>query len=313
MVNNVSFNGVTGPMVLSKGFSQYLNAGRNTRSGGTVFKILILRCTAPGTHPRKILWFPLDTSTHIRRHLNFVARTVPCFLPIFTSATDGSQYIPPPDFNPTISVKLAAAGSARGSFSTSSILIFLLFRFVTYVVIHRRSNIIKAFQPRLLYCILIGGLLGAARILVGGTDKNDELCDAEFWVCHLAFIVMIGSLFVKSYCVHCIVNSKGLRHVTLSAFDAIKLLAAIADVSVIYLIISSMVGKPGMRHLRSFKANQETHWKGCGMEYPQFQTALFAVEVFFLTTGFRVCWEIRNVPDIVNESKQISTLCHLSF
>jgi hypothetical protein len=143
--------------------------------------------------------------------------------------------------------------------------------------------------------------------MVGGSDKNDNICVAEFWVGHLAFIVTIGALFVKSYRVHRIVNTKGLRHVTFSALDAFKLLVVIITVSVIYLIIAASVGEPGMRYLRTFKANQETHWKYCSMEYPQFQTALFATEFIFLMTGFRVCWEIRNVPDIVNESKQIST------
>jgi hypothetical protein len=309
MVNNVSFDGVTGPVVLSKGFSQYLNAGRNTRTGGTVFKLTNFNPTmySYGYTSEKDFMVPIGHfNTYTQTFELCGAYGANCFPAVFSGATDGSQYIPPPDFNPTISVKLPAADSAI-FLALAVILIILVLAFGTFVVVNRRSKIIKASQPTLLFCILIGGLLGAARILVGGTDKNDNLCSEEFWVGHLAFIVMIGSLFVKSYRVHCIVNTKGLRHVTFSAFDAFKLLVAIVSVSVVYLIIASSVGKPGMRYLRSFKANQETHWKYCGMEYPQFQTALFAMEFIFLITGFRICWEIRNVPDIVNESKQIST------
>jgi hypothetical protein len=309
LVNEISLNGVTGPVALSKGFSQYRDAGRYTRSGGTVFRLTNFNPTmySYGYTTAEEFMVPIgffDTYTQTFEFCGAYGAT--CFPATFTSATDGSQYLPPPDFNPTISVKLPVAETAIFQ-AMSIILIILVLAFGLFVAINLRSKIIKASQPTLLLCILAGGLLAAARISVGGTDKNDEICAAEFWVGHLAFIIMIGSLFVKSYRVHRIVNTKGLRHVTFSAFDAFKLLIAIVSVSIVYLIIASSVGKPGMRYLRSFKANQETHWKYCGMEYPHFQTALFAMEFIFLITGFRVCWEIRNVPDLVNESKQIST------
>jgi hypothetical protein len=172
----------------------------------------------------------------------------------------------------------------------AGVLISMVFAFALFTVVNRRSKVIKASQPTLLACILIAGLLGAARISIGGTNKNDSVCLAEFWVGHLAFIVMIGALFVKSYRVHRIVNTKGLRHVTFTAFQAFKHLVGIATASIVYLLIASTVGDPDMHYLRSFKANQETHWKYCSMDYPQFQTALFAVEFVFLITGFRICW-----------------------
>jgi hypothetical protein len=309
LVNNVTFDGVTGPVALFKGFPQYQDAGRYTRSGGTVFQLTNFNPTmySAGFTTEDKFMVPIgffDTQT--QSYDSCGAYGADCFPAVFSAATDGSQYLPPPDFNPTISVKLPVADSAI-FLAIALILMLLVVTFGVFVLINSRSKVIRASQPTLLICILIGGLLGAARVLVGGMDKNDDVCVAEFWVGHLAFIVMIGSLFVKSYRVHRIVNTKGLRHVTFSAFDAFKLLVAIVSVSVVYLIVASSVGVPGMRYLRSFKANQETHWKYCGMEYAQFQTALFAVEFVFLMTGFRVCWEIRNVPDIVNESKQIST------
>jgi hypothetical protein len=309
MINNVTYAAVTGPFILSKGFEQFQQAGRNTRVGGTIYKITNFNPTvySSGLTNEKEFMVPIGYFRTYYRTFEFCGAFGPnCFPPVFSSATDGSQYVVPLTFNPTISVKLPVAYSAIFQVM-SSILVFLVLAFGLFVVVNRRAKVVKASQPTLLVCILVGGLLGAARISVGGTDKSDELCTVEFWVGHLAFIIMIGSLFVKSYRVHRIVNTKGLRHVTFSAFDAFKLLVAVTCVAIVYLIVASSVGKPGMRYLRSVQANQETHWKYCSMEYPQFQTALFAMEFIFLTTGFRVCWEIRNVPDIVNESKQIST------
>jgi hypothetical protein len=309
LVNNVTLAGVTGPLVLSKGFPQYRYAGRNTRSGGTVFRLTNFNPTMYSngyTSPEDFMVPVGFFDTYTQTFVSCGAFGPACFPAVYSSADDGSQYIPPPDFNPTISVKLRTAYSAIFH-AMAGILIFMVFAFGVFVIVNRRSKVIKASQPTLLACILIGGLLGAARISIGGTDKNDTLCAAEFWVGHLAFIIMIGSLFGKSYRVHRIVNTKGLRHVTFTAFEAFRILLGIVAAAIIYLIIASIVGDPDMHYLRSFKANQETHWKYCSMDYSQFQTALFALEFIFLITGFRICWEIRNVPDLVNESKQIST------
>jgi hypothetical protein len=77
--------------------------------------------------------------------------------------------------------------------------------------------------------------------------------------------------------------------------------------TVVFLIVAQLVGKPIMRAEATVVANQETDVRFCALEFPQFQTALFVMEGFLLAISFRVCWEIRHVPDIVNESKQIST------
>jgi hypothetical protein len=54
-------------------------------------------------------------------------------------------------------------------------------------------------------------------------------------------------------------------------------------------------------------SNQETIEESCSMQNAQYQTALFAAEFVLLIVAFWVCWETRNVPDVVNESKLIST------
>jgi hypothetical protein len=76
-------------------------------------------------------------------------------------------------------VKLPTAYSSLFH-AMAAVLIFSALVFGIFVAINHRSKVIKASQPTLLVCILVGGLLAAARISVGGTDKNDQLCAAEF-------------------------------------------------------------------------------------------------------------------------------------
>jgi hypothetical protein len=75
----------------------------------------------------------------------------------------------------------------------------------------------------------------------------------------------------------------------------------------VYLAFTQCFGQPHVSYQTVTVANQETDTSFCSTERPQFETALFVAEGLMLAGSFRVCWEIRNVPDIVNESKQIST------
>jgi hypothetical protein len=229
-----------------------------------------------------------------------------CFEPTFRMATDGSTANPPAGSPATIMKKLNP--SLKLVFRVMwCLIVFLSLVIAGLIAWYRNHRVMKASQPISLLCILVGAMFAAARIVVGGIDKNRELCVAEFWTGHLAFVIMIGSLFVKSYRVHCIVNTKKLRRVTFSATDAFLLLVAIVTTVVVYLAISTKFGVPNMRVLSETVSNQQTVWKFCGMQRPEFQTALYACETVMMIIGFRTCWEIRNVPDIVNESKQISS------
>jgi ABC-type branched-subunit amino acid transport system substrate-binding protein len=229
-----------------------------------------------------------------------------CYERTYGVATDGSTANPPASSPPTIVEHLDPA--IKTIFRVMSWAIIGLSVVIAGLIVwYRNHRVMKASQPISLLCILVGALFAAARIIVGGIDKDRELCVAQFWTGHLAFVIMIGSLFVKSYRVHCIVNTRKLRRVTFSAMDAFLLLVAIVTTVVVYLAISTKFGVPNMRVLSETVSNQETVWKYCGMQRPQFQTALYACETVMMIIGFRTCWEIRNVPDIVNESKQISS------
>jgi hypothetical protein len=231
---------------------------------------------------------------------------IDCFAPTYGVATDGSYSNPPPDAPPTIQ-KHISSSLKMVCFVCAGLLTFLVLLFGIMTVYYRQTRVVKASQPILVACILIGGLFAAARIVVGVVDKNREICVAEFWTGHMAYVIIVGSLFVKSYRVHCIVNTKQLRRVTFSALDAFKMLVAIVVGLVVYLAFATKFGQPDMRVLEETISNQQTVWKFCGVHNAQFQSALYACEIVLLIVCFRTCWEIRNVPDIVNESKQISS------
>jgi hypothetical protein len=307
MVYNISFDGTTGPMSLFEGYPKYGYNGRGVRNAGTHYSTYNFN---PGSYKNGSADYMVQVGTFDGDSRLYTPCSggddVACFLPVYSAPTDGSYNIPPSDAPPVIVLNIPIAFSSLCE-TLAGIILCLVFSFGLFTYVHRRSKVIKAAQPTLLWCILIGGLLAALRILLGGLPTSDFVCSGELWFGHLAFTIMVGSLFVKSYRVHCIVNTRQLVRVTFSAMHAFRILLGFVFGTVIILIPTQLVGRPHVRSMQVVVANQETDTLSCGMQYAEFQTALFVLEGLLLAISFRICWEIRKVPDIVNESKLIST------
>jgi hypothetical protein len=307
MVHNISFTGTTGPMSLFEGYPKYGYNGRGVRNAGIHYSTYNFNPSRylNGSTDYMVQVGTFDGDSRVYTPCSGDDDVV-CFLPVYSAPTDGSYNIPPSDAPPVIVLDIPVAFSSL-CYALAGIISLLVFGFSLFTYVHRRSKVIKAAQPTLLWCILIGGLLATLRILFGGLSSSDFVCSGEVWFGHLAFIIMVGSLFVKSYRVHCIVNTRQLVRVTFSAMHAFRILLGFVFGTVIILIPTQLVGRPHVRSMQVVVANQETDTLSCGMQYPEFQTALFVLEGLLLAISFRICWEIRKVPDIVNESKLIST------
>jgi ABC-type branched-subunit amino acid transport system substrate-binding protein len=304
-ISNVSYTGASGSIAIRPGIASHSFNGRGGRSVGNYYNVTNFNTEEylAGRNPLVNIGFYNGDE----KSFNYcVIDDVTCFAAEFSDAVGGDYSIPPTDTPPPI-FRQMSAGFMAALYLLGAILSLLVVVFVAFIVMHRGSKLIKSSQPVLLYSILVGGLTAALRVFIGGTVKNDILCMCQFWSGHLAFVLVIGSLFVKGYRVHCIVNTKTLRRVKFTAGDAMKILSSIVGCTIIYLIIASAFGQPHMQHHTSVLSNQETIEESCAMEIPEFQTALFAAEFVLLMIAFWVCWETRNVPDVVNESKVIST------
>jgi ABC-type branched-subunit amino acid transport system substrate-binding protein len=304
-ISNVSYTGASGSIAIRPGIASHSFNGRGGRSVGNYYNVTNFNTEEylAGRNPLVNIGFYNGDE----KSFNYcVIDDVTCFAAEFSDAVGGDYSIPPTDTPPPI-FRQMSIGLSAAQYVLGAILSLLVFVCTVFLVVNRRTKLIKSSQPALLYSILFGGLLAAVRVFIGGTVKNNVLCMSQFWSGHLAFVLVIGSLFVKGYRVHCIVNTKTLRRVKFTAGDAMKILSSIVGMTIIYLIFALAFGQPHLHHQTSVVSNQETIEESCSMQNAQYQTALFAAEFVLLIVAFWVCWETRNVPDVVNESKLIST------
>ena len=307
LVSNVSITGASGPIEIFAGMPQFSNAGKGNREVGLHFHILNFNVEEYRNQrdPMVIIGYWASDESAFFGCESPTMVGYDCFSPQYWNKYSIASSSPPNDSPPVHFVPLNPAYAALLQ-ALAAITLLLVVAFSVMVIGYRSAKVIKSSQPALLYCILLGGLIAAGRIFSGAVEKSDVACASEFWLGHLAYMVMIGSLFVKAWRVHRIVNTKTLRKVKFTAFDALLILGGIVFSTVVYLAISHGVGEPKRVYVSSESKNQVTSEPYCSMKYVHFQTALFAAEFVFLCYVFKICWAIRNVPDTVNESKSIS-------
>jgi hypothetical protein len=297
-VGNVSFQGVTGLFEIDTAVGDFQTFARGNREVGLQYYVINFNEQeyAKGNEPMVPIGNWSDGQFSLCSETPYG-----CFHPVFRNGF--SEVIPdwPSAVHRTLSMGTQSAVYAVGAIG------FLALVFLTVVTVkYRTAKQIKASQPVMLFTILTGSALAVSRGLLGIVDATNEVCSARVFVGHLAFAVLFGSLFVKSWRVHVLVNSKALKRIKFTATQAFLLLLQIVAVFIVYLVILLVVGKPQRSFASLVLANQEYLTPRCAFHINEFETALMVLEAVFLLYGFRICWNIRNVPDAFNESMSIA-------
>jgi hypothetical protein len=113
-------------------------------------------------------------------------------------------------------------------------------------------------------------------------------------------------LFVKTWRVSQIVNVKAFKKVIITQKQINRILVALVLTVGVMLAVLTGVGKPRQVLVSSEAANQVTSLTRCSFDYIQIHDVFFAVEAVALVYGAKLCWETKDVPDAVNESKFIA-------
>jgi len=188
----------------------------------------------------------------------------------------------------------------------SFIIIVMVVIYTGLTIRFYNSKLVKAAQPEMLICILLGVLLAAGRVLIAAFPINEYSCISGLWLAHLSFVLAFGALFIKTYRVHIVLNSKNFKRVVFTGSKAMKYMSAALLVFIILLIILTAVGRPHRSYNSSTTSNQTTKTVRCAFHRPQIHTALFILEAVIIFVGARLCLAVKDVPDAVNESKFIA-------
>jgi hypothetical protein len=181
-------------------------------------------------------------------------------------------------------------------------LYWLLFRY-------RNNKILKICQLPILVIVAVCLTFSYLRIFLSiPAMPTVSVCIARNWLGHLNFTAVI-TMFVKMYRTNAIVNNKALKKVKISTLLTIGVILGIDFVLILLLILSTTLNKPIVYDsITTLITGQEIHDIMCYSPSPVYDYVLYAFEGSILIYVCKLCNDIKNAFDSINESKSIA-LC----
>lgn len=297
----VSFAGASGGVEIYEGMEQFGYYGRGNREHGVYYKVLnfnedLYRAKAKSSDGMAVVgvWSVEDGATYC----DDVIMSDICLSPVYASLSD----VFPSDTR--VDVIVVMSQGVRILLYTLSALIFVLTIVCVATVMYFRSTPeIRKSQESMLYVILFGEMMCAGRVLVGGLPLSMVTCNVGLWLGHMSFVFVFGALFLKSWRVNKLLNTKSLKRVVVKNKQIMIMMLAGVFAFCVLLIILSVVGRPHVSSTDSESENQMTKVLFCAFDYPQIHTTIFAIEGVLLFYEAYMCWVVKDIPDKYNESK----------
>ena len=174
--------------------------------------------------------------------------------------------------------------------------------FFLFTVWYRERHVIAMAQPRMLLLILLGGILGSFRVLIGGLVVTSSTCIAGLWMSHLCFWLMFSALLAKTWRVHCYDNVKYVEwHMLLVLASAVTL------VCVLLFLETTM--EPPTRSLEVGPVHKRvaTLYERCGHALPStVGSVLLGLEGFALLIGAYLCFVTLDESETAQDSKHVA-------
>jgi len=158
----------------------------------------------------------------------------------------------------------------------------------------------------MLYFILFGCLLGAGRIVVSIYEPTVFICIGRTWLSHLAYAIVFGTLFLKTWRVHRLVNG-GMKRVVITTHFINGTVFGTIGMVCIYLLVITLISTPYVSYSTTYVTNHATRQGRCSLHRPAYSTTLLVLEGLSLAVGARVCWLTKGVPDEVTEAVYIAS------
>ena len=227
---------------------------------------------------------------------NYITCSMVDIISLSVDVSINDQVVKTVTMNPVVVYSLYALGSLAGAI----ILFFcwILFRF-------RGSRLLKASQQPMLYVIMLGEVLGVGKILIAASVINTNTCIAGLWAAHLGFFMVFTSLLLKSWRINKLLNNRSIKKVKITNSDIMVILFSILFLVCILLILLTVIGQPHLAYITETGSTQITKYPYCAYEYSQFQITFYVIEILLLFYGVKLCWDIKGIPDAINESQYV--------
>lgn len=174
-----------------------------------------------------------------------------------------------------------------------------------FLLVFREAKVVKAAQAKMSILVVSGGILAGGRVINAAMSITNDTCTAGLWLGHIGFFLVFGSLLVKTWRIHKLLQA-GLKKVKISESYVLGIMVAGIAFLCVYLVLLTTIGKPQESVHCTLQSNQYTCLKFCSFNHPEFHTVLFLLEACLLVYGAYLCYGTKGAPDSINEASFIA-------
>lgn len=193
---------------------------------------------------------------------------------------------------PSIVTQYMTASTKIGLYILAFINLACVLFFMICLIVYRRTRLLKASQPNMMWIVVIVNLFNVARTLTSTFQASVTTCTLSTWFGHLAFITVIA-MFAKTLRVFIIIKS-GLKRVRITATHVFTFTAYFCAAWVFYLIFFSIFALPTVfTYVQTAINGQDTIIQRYLDPVPQISLVLYVVEFIFLLCSAVLCYATR--------------------
>ena len=108
---------------------------------------------------------------------------------------------------------------------------------IVVLAYRRHSKLVKASQPIMMSIVLLGEFMAFIRVIFGGEHPSPASCSSQFWLGHLAYVLVFDALTIKTWRVFKIISNKSLKRVKISNLDVLRITLMLISFFLVFLII----------------------------------------------------------------------------
>ncbi len=307
LINNVTFEGTTGPIDIFEGMSEFGNYGRGNREIGHSYKLLNFKSDK---------YAMLDDQSREK-----TSQSRNSFVEVGVWTLEGGLILN--DMEITYRTKsgypareqppdeyVGLSGPVRYfllSLGVFSLLLCVIFSGLVYY--YKQHKYLRASQLRIMSLILVGGMFSSGRVIVASLPITTPTCITGLWLGHIGFLLVFITLSVKTYRLYRLLGA--LKRVKFTESQAIHICLGVVSLACVYLSFMTAFGEIRLSDVATSEHNQKTRLMKCAMTYPEMHTTLFVVESLILMIGFYFAYKTKDAPDAVNEAQYISAAAAL--
>lgn len=175
------------------------------------------------------------------------------------------------------------------------------------VYANRNITVVRTSAYRFLILAHIGALIGLIASVIIVQNPTVELCAARWWLVNIAFDLLFGTLFVKSYRIHRLFNNQIFEKIALKDFELMLYLGVALSIDVVLGIFHHAFSAYEIQITDTMIDPKRNFYMSCESDSEVWFIGIpLGLKGILLIIGTVIAVEIRNVKEDFNESKMLA-------